>query len=207
MALMFFALLTFVAACALLPHSPKHLSLDECERLANMMDDVHPDVRVLATLSRHVYDAAKSRGHIKKLEQFGVQFVSDTCWCMLLDPPVIPPDPSGTIGTNSGKYAHYGPGLTNRRMRFGSMAQCIEAARRGRWDSRTAKLPKWLRMPHQRRAYSNAAKAADVPTIAASWAGGALVPILSRGKFYAPIRRTSSRRSSQMGHMINTRIN
>ena len=189
MALMFFALLTFVAACALLPHSPKHLSLDECERLANMMDDVHPDVRVLATLSRHVYDAAKSRGHIKKLEQFGVQFVSDTCWCMLLDPPVIPPDPSGTIGTNSGKYAHYGPGLTNRRMRFGSMAQCIEAARRGRWDSRTATLPKWLRMPHQRRAYSNAAKAADVPTIAASLAGGALVPILSRGKFYAPIRR------------------
>ena len=43
--------------------------------------------------------------------------------------------------TNSGKYAHYGPGLSGRAVRFGSLADCVAAAvtgglRRG--------LPDWL---------------------------------------------------------------
>jgi hypothetical protein len=47
---------------------------------------------------------------------------------MLLDEPVIPIDPSSKILTNSGKYAHYGPGLTSRKFRFGSTSDCVQAA-------------------------------------------------------------------------------
>ena len=82
----------------------------------------------MATLSRHIFEAACSQGYVETLESFGVEFINDTCWCMLLDPPIIPPDAGATVMTNSGKYAHYGPGLTNRKMRFGSMSQCIGAA-------------------------------------------------------------------------------
>mmetsp|Transcript_9791 Transcript_9791/g.24384 ORF Transcript_9791/g.24384 Transcript_9791/m.24384 type:complete len:106 (+) Transcript_9791:859-1176(+) len=47
---------------------------------------------------------------------------------MLLEPPMIPSDPNATILTNSGKYAHYGPGLTGRNFRLGSMKDCVSAA-------------------------------------------------------------------------------
>jgi hypothetical protein len=30
--------------------------------------------------------------------------------------------------TNSGKYAHYAPGLSGRAVRFGSLADCVAAA-------------------------------------------------------------------------------
>ena len=46
----------------------------------------------------------------------------------MVEPPIIPVGVDATIMTNSGKYAHYGPGLTNRRIRFGSMAQCMSIA-------------------------------------------------------------------------------
>jgi len=43
--------------------------------------------------------------------------------------------------TNSGKYAHYGPGLSGRKVRLGTMADCVEAALSGRAPAR---LPGWL---------------------------------------------------------------
>jgi len=91
----------------------------------------HPDIKIMATLSRHVYNQATKLGYVHQLKQFGVQFINDTCWCMILDPPIIPPSKDAVTMTNSGKYAHYGPGLTNRNVRFGSMSQCILTARSG----------------------------------------------------------------------------
>jgi hypothetical protein len=70
-----------------------------------------------------------------------------------LDPPIIPSDPRAKILTNSGKYAHYGPGLTNRGVRFGSMRQCIEAAKCGTITNSmdgNGGLPRWLRSSTQR---------------------------------------------------------
>ena len=46
---------------------------------------------------------------------------------------------SKTLLTNSGKYAHYGPGLVDREVRFNTTAACVEAARTG-WTNR----PGWL---------------------------------------------------------------
>jgi len=46
-----------------------------------------------------------------------------------------------TLMTNSGKYAHYAPGLVGRAVRFDSMAACVEAACTGK--ARQG-LPAWL---------------------------------------------------------------
>jgi len=43
--------------------------------------------------------------------------------------------------TNSGKYAHYAPGLSGRAVRFGSIADCVEAVVTGQAGEA---LPKWL---------------------------------------------------------------
>ena len=75
-------------------------------------------------------------GHIAVLEAFGAQVLNDTCWCMITE-PVIPPS-ARNLMTNSGKYAHYGPGLVGRKAHFGSMAECVEAACKGSYDRRSA---------------------------------------------------------------------
>lgn len=43
--------------------------------------------------------------------------------------------------TNSGKYAHYGPGLSGCAVRFGPLGRCVQAALTGRTGG---DLPAWL---------------------------------------------------------------
>jgi predicted aconitase len=119
-----------------------HFSLDECARLGALVRGrtKSPDVAVVVTCGRAVHDAACEAGHVAAAEAFGVEFVNDTCWCMLGE-PVIPPGVR-TLMTNSGKYAHYAPGLVGRSVRFGSMAACVEAACSGKAQD---ELPTWLR--------------------------------------------------------------
>ncbi|KAG7338341.1 DUF521 domain containing protein [Nitzschia inconspicua] len=108
-----------------------HLSLSECDELLRLIEDQpsgtkkHDNVTMIACMSRALYDQSSS---VAKLEKFGITFVRDTCWCMLLHPPMIPSEEDATILTNSGKYAHYGPGLTGRQFRLGSMKDCVDAA-------------------------------------------------------------------------------
>lgn len=125
-----------------------HLSVGEMKDLVDIisLDDrpKNESVKVIATLGRHIQSEAGLLG--KRLEEFGVTLLNDTCWCMLLHPPIIPStNPSAKILTNSGKYAHYGPGLTNCNIRFGSMYQCIEAAKSGRMGSNKGAGMSWLR--------------------------------------------------------------
>ena len=96
-----------------------HLSFSEVESLAAMVGGgggaKHRDVRVIATLSRFVLEQAEAAGHALTLSEFGVEFINDTCWCMLGDVVPFPPIQSArTLITNSGKYAHYAPGLVDR---------------------------------------------------------------------------------------------
>jgi predicted aconitase/predicted aconitase with swiveling domain len=127
-----------------------HLSTTECEFLATLVEGrkKKESVRMIGCISREVYQLSEK--HARRLEDFGMEFVSDTCWCMLLDPPVIPTDPRGVTLTNSGKYAHYGPGLTGRRFRFAGTRDCITAATTGLLPPRTATVgsrPAWLNLP------------------------------------------------------------
>ena len=130
-----------------------HLSLTECKNLAELVTACQQETksaktRIMACMSASLYSQAHELGYVSGLESFGVEFVNDTCWCMLLDAPIIPPGSDSVILTNSGKYAHYGPGLTLKKFRFGSMAECIQAAATGRHPRSKQNLtnghPSWL---------------------------------------------------------------
>jgi len=64
-----------------------------------------------------------------RLAAAGVRIVPDLCWCSISE-PVFPPA-ARVLMTNSGKYAHYAPALSNRAVRFGSLRQCADTARSG----------------------------------------------------------------------------
>ena len=51
------------------------------------------------------------------------------------------PPAARTILTNSGKYAHYGPGLSGKQVRFAGLADCVAAAVTG---CAPAAPPAWL---------------------------------------------------------------
>jgi cis-L-3-hydroxyproline dehydratase len=118
-----------------------HASADEMIHLAALCvgRQKSPSVAAMITTGRALYDEARAAGAIDELERFGFQFVTDACWCMLT-PSVIPGGP-GTVLTNSGKYAHYGPGLINGRVRYAGLAACVDAAETGWYDGM---LPDWL---------------------------------------------------------------
>lgn len=118
-----------------------HASLSECRALAAALAgrNRHPDVAVIVTAGRQVIAEARDDGTLDSLEQSGVRVVPDLCWCSISEP--VFPTRTRTLITNSGKYAHYGPGLSNRVVRFGSLADCVEAAVTGRVPAR---LPPWL---------------------------------------------------------------
>ena len=118
-----------------------HFSLLELRHLAHLVQGRkrHPSTSVIVTTSRAQHSLAAQAGYIAQLEEFGVQVLTDTCWCFIRD-PVIKSNVE-CIMTNSGKYAHYGPGLTGRKFRFGSLGQCVDSACTGSWD---AEMPAWL---------------------------------------------------------------
>jgi predicted aconitase/predicted aconitase with swiveling domain len=118
-----------------------HFSLLELKSLAQLVHGrtKHPSTSVIVTTSRAQHSLATQAGYITQLDEFGIQVLTDTCWCFIRD-PVIKKE-ARCIMTNSGKYAHYGPGLTGREFCFGSLLECIESACIGRWE---AKVPEWL---------------------------------------------------------------
>lgn len=118
-----------------------HASLPECRALAAGLAGRHrhPLTHVIVTAGREVIRQAEAEGTLARLHASGVQVVPDICWCSISE-PVFPPQTRAVL-TNSGKYAHYGPGLSGRAVRLGSMADCITAAMEGRADPRT---PDWL---------------------------------------------------------------
>lgn len=105
-----------------------HFSHDEFLRLAQLCEGrvKSKNVAVIVTCGRDIYQKVYNDGTLDKLEDFGVQVITDTCWCMIVDPVI--PSHAKYIMTNSGKYAHYGPGLNGRKMRFGGLKVCIDAA-------------------------------------------------------------------------------
>ncbi|KAF2137707.1 uncharacterized protein K452DRAFT_291311 [Aplosporella prunicola CBS 121167] len=105
-----------------------HASYTELAQLAALCSSCtkSPNVALVVTCGRETYERAASDGFIDTLAAFGAQIITDTCWCMISEPVISPQ--AKTIMTNSGKYAHYGAGLTGRSMRFGSMEGCVRAA-------------------------------------------------------------------------------
>ncbi|GMG83183.1 aconitase X [Paralimibaculum aggregatum] len=118
-----------------------HASLEECRRLAALLEGrrCHPETATIVTLGQAIRAAARAEGLTDRLEAAGVRIIPDLCWCSITE-PVFPPA-ARVLMTNSGKYAHYAPGLSGRQVRFGSLARCAEAAVTGMADGTP---PDWL---------------------------------------------------------------
>ena len=107
-----------------------HFSLAEFRQLAPLLQGKqrHSDVQFLVTTSRIMRDLATQAGILAPIESFGARITVDTC---VLATPMLPKSIK-VLMTNSGKYAHYAPGLLSTQMVFGSMADCVESATQGR---------------------------------------------------------------------------
>jgi cis-L-3-hydroxyproline dehydratase len=129
------------AAVELVAIGSPHASLRECRDLAEGLAgrSRHPLTHVIVTAGRDVIGQAAAEGLLARLRACGVQVVPDICWCSISE-PVFPPL-TRTVMTNSGKYAHYGPGLSGRAVRLGSLSDCVTAALTG---SVAPRQPAWL---------------------------------------------------------------
>ena len=120
-----------------------HFSIKEIRKLASLCRrrTRKKEVAVIVACNRSTYGLASQARLVKELEEFGVQFITDTCWCMISEP--IIPRSVRAIATNSGKFAHYGPGLTGKKFYFGGLAGCVDAACQGSCSSPRGR-PRWL---------------------------------------------------------------
>lgn len=118
-----------------------HASLEECRALADALGGRRrrAGVAVIITAGGGVIAQARRDGTLARLEASGVQVLPDLCWCSICEP--VFPVRTRAVMTNSGKYAHYGPGLSGRKVRLGSLADCVAAALTGRVPVRR---PHWL---------------------------------------------------------------
>lgn len=121
-----------------------HFSATECAAFAALIEgrQIAPSVTAIITIGRDSLKTINDNGVMARLEAAGVRIISDLCWCSISE-PVFPPD-ARVLMTNSGKYAHYAPGLCDRAVRFGSLAQCANAAITG---VAPATPPAWLTAP------------------------------------------------------------
>ena len=118
-----------------------HASLGECRAFAERLDGrpVTASLSVIITAGRDVIAAAQADGTLAKLRRSGVALIPDLCWCSITRP--VFPEQAEVVLTNSGKYAHYGPGLSGCVVRLGTLDDCVEAALTG---AAPARLPAWL---------------------------------------------------------------
>ena len=70
----------------------------------------------------------EARGEWDALQAAGVVILADTCVVVT----AVLPSQQGVLMTNSGKFAHYSESLVGHQVVFGSLAECIESAVKGR---------------------------------------------------------------------------
>ena len=118
-----------------------HASIDEIRKIVELLDGrkCHPHTYMKITTARHTIQQADIEGITKVLEQSGIQMMPDLCWCSIIE-PIFPANARGLM-TNSGKYAHYAHGLSNRHSRLGSLKDCVNAATSG---YAALEPPSWL---------------------------------------------------------------
>jgi predicted aconitase len=106
-----------------------HLSPREFDRLEHLIAGRKLAVPIHACTGRHALSEIETGGRRRRLEAAGVVIVADTC---VVVTPILPDKPGGVLMTNSGKFAHYGPGNTGYEVLYASLADCVESAATGR---------------------------------------------------------------------------
>jgi predicted aconitase len=106
-----------------------HASLAEIEHAADQLHGRHLEAELWVTTAREVLDAATARGLTSRIEACGGRVVADAC---LIGAPLGEMG-IGAVATNSSKAAFYLRNHSHLQVRFGTLAQCIEAALKGKW--------------------------------------------------------------------------
>lgn len=106
-----------------------HVSINEMGKIAELVDGKKLKSDMWVCVSRQVRDLAARMGYIKTIEDAGAEIVCDTCpvLCFTLDRGYK------TVATNSGKMAHYAPGLWNLQPVILNVDECIQVAVEGKW--------------------------------------------------------------------------
>jgi len=107
-----------------------HYSVTEFERLIDLLGDrpIHPSVDFYVSTGREVLATIQQRGWLARLEDAGIQLVTDTCTYVT---PVMAQS-SGVAMTDSAKWAYYAPGNIGVDVVFGATSDCVESAVQGR---------------------------------------------------------------------------
>ncbi|MFC0306844.1 aconitase X [Rhizorhabdus histidinilytica] len=107
-----------------------HFSIAEFEHLARIVDGrrASVDVEVYVSTSREIAAHVERTPELGPVLSFGAKLVVDTCTYLA---PVVR-ETTGAIVTNSGKWAHYGPGNLGRRVGLMTLEQCVRSAETGR---------------------------------------------------------------------------
>jgi len=108
-----------------------HASLAEIERTADQLGDRQVEATLWVTTAREVLRAARSKGLTDRIEGCGGRVVADAC---LIGAPLGDMGIS-SVATNSSKGAFYLRNHSHLQVRFGTLAQCIEAAVKGKWPA------------------------------------------------------------------------
>ncbi len=112
-----------------------HFSFDEFRELANLIraetkkgKTLHPDVKLVVISCQTSYALLQRSELLDVLTGFGIEITLDTC---VFHTPMVSPD-TKVIMTNSGKCAYYAPGELGVQVAFGTMAECVASAVKGR---------------------------------------------------------------------------
>ncbi len=108
-----------------------HASLEEIATVVRQLDGRRVRSALWITAARQIREQAAAAGLLAALETCGGRVVSDMCAV------VAPMRELGfrTLATPSAKGAYYIPSHTGLAVRYGSPAQCVEAAVSGVWPS------------------------------------------------------------------------
>ena len=106
-----------------------HFSISEFRHLATLVEGrrAASNVEVYVSTSREIAAQVEQETEFAAIGAFGTRIVVDTC---TYHAPVVR-DGTGAIVTNSGKWAHYGPGNLHRRVGLMSMDRCVRSAQAG----------------------------------------------------------------------------
>jgi hypothetical protein len=108
-----------------------HAGLEEVVQIARLLAGRQVKTALWITVAREVRERAAAEGTVAAIEASGGRVVADMC---VVVAPMQELD-LHTLATPSAKGATYVPPHAGLRVRYGTIAQCVEAAVTGTWSS------------------------------------------------------------------------
>lgn len=107
-----------------------HTSIIEIREIAQLLEGKKIKSGLWVCTSRQVKCLAETMGYIKKITNAGGEIICDTCPVLCC---TLTQRNYKTVATNSGKMAHYAPGLWNLQPVLLDTYECVQAAVEGKW--------------------------------------------------------------------------